>query len=110
MSSKHRRFQEYYGISSELMLALLQRQATIRCTNLGHRPSLWVSAKRKYGRAAKACQCVTCGAQMVITPYGVNKGPKLGKDAPAMLGDALFDHCVTKVPARQEPQINAHLL
>lgn len=89
-------------MTSELMLAFLQRQAVVRTLDLGHKQGAWVSAKHKYGKAAKTSQCVLCGATVVLTPYGNPKGPKVARDAPSIAGDALFTKCVTTIPQRKE--------
>ena len=97
MSSKHRRLRDLLGASGETILAALQTRAMARATVLGHLPGMWGDAKRKYGKAAKQAQCLSCGKKAIIVPYGNPNGPKIAQDNPVIMGDAVFERCAMQL-------------
>lgn len=97
MSSRHRNYSQRMGMSPDDVLALLQTRAEGRAMTLGHYPSHWSEAKKRFGKNAKRAICMGCGKHVIVTPYGNPEGPKLARMTPCMLGDVVFEPCESPV-------------
>lgn len=79
--------------SAEVLFNFLVMRATTRAMHLGHIVSPWSNAKRKMGKGAFKATCTKCGLVVFIMPHGQHGLPKIGRDAPALTGEALVTSC-----------------